>query len=134
MANVVRFTKGSEKMKQTGPFIVAVVLGIVAGCANPGAAYRSKATLSPAEAGQYDVAFVIEDVSDPSNPSVISSPRIRLLKGKEGSVSVGDTRGRITCTAVVDDVSGRPEARTTVFVEKHGKMVWSATKAVAMSK
>ena len=122
-------------MKQTVAVIAVVGLGILAGCTGAKVAYRSKATLVPApDAGQYDIAFVIEDVADPGNPSVVGCPRIRLLTGKEGSVSVGDDASAIQCTAVVDESSGKPEAKTTVSVTKNGKVVWSDTQTVAMSK
>ena len=122
-------------MKQAVSIGVVAGLCILAGCTGSKVAYRSKATLAPApDAGQYDVAFLIEDVSDPTNPSVLSSLRIRLLKGKEGSASIGDETSGILCTAVVENSSGKPEAKATVSVTKDGTVVWSDTQTVAMSK
>jgi len=122
-------------MKQVVSVIAVVVLGILTGCASSKVAYRSKATLTPApEAGQFDVAFVIEDIADPANPTVVSSPRLRLLKGKKGNMSVGDDNSSIVCTALVDDASGQPEARTIVSIKKNGKEIWSDTQTVAVSK
>ncbi len=65
---------------------------------------------------------------------VVSSPHVRLLKGKEGSISVGDEASGITCTALVDDASGKSEAQTTVSVMEEGKIIWSKKETVAMSK
>ena len=122
-------------MKRVRSVIAVVMLGILAGCANSKVAYRSKATLTPVpNAAQYDVAFVIEDVSDPANPHVFSSPRVRLVKGQEGTISFGDETSGITCTALVDDASGKSEAWTTVAVKKGGKVVWSEEQTIALSK
>jgi len=122
-------------MKLVAAITVVVTFGILTGCTSSKVAYRSKATLTPAtEAGLFDVAFVIEDIADPANPTVVSSPRLRLLKGKEGNMSVGDDNSSIVCTALVDDASGKPEARTTVSIKKNGKEVWSDTQTVAVSK
>ena len=122
-------------MKQSVAVVAILSLSILAGCTSSKVAYRSKATLTPApDAGQYDVAFVIEDVSDPGNPSMVSLPRVRVLKGKEASISVGDQTSGIICTALVDDASGEPEAQTTVSVKKDGKVIWSEKQTVAMSK
>jgi len=124
-----------HKMKQTVSVIAIVALGVLAGCAGSRVAYRSKATLTPAEAaGQYDVSFLIEDVSDPAKPTVISSPRLRLLKGKEGQISIGDGKNGITCTALVDDASGKPEARTDVSVRRYGEAVWSHRQTVVIAE
>ena len=125
----------TKVMKQVVSAIAVVALCILAGCASSKVAYRSKATLSPApDAGQYEIAFLIEDVSDPANPSVVSSPRIRLLKEKEGTISIGEEGIGIICTAVVGDASGKPEAQTTVSVKKDGQVIWAEKQTVAISK
>jgi hypothetical protein len=122
-------------MKQTISLVAIVALGVLTGCTSSKMTYRSSATLTPApDAGQFDVAFVIEDMSDPAKPNVVGSPRLRILKGKEGSVSVGDETSGITCTALVVDASGKPEARTTVSVRKDGEDVWSEKQTVTMSE
>ena len=122
-------------MKHSVSVIAIVALSILAGCTISKVAYRNKTTLTQAAtAGQYNVAFLIEDVSDPANPSVVNSPSIRLFKGEEGSAYVGNETSGVTCTALVDDASGKPEAQTTVSVKKDGKVVWSEKQTVPMSK
>lgn len=122
-------------MKQSVIVVAILLIGMLAGCTSPKVAYRSKATLTPEPgAGHYDVVFTIEDVSDPGNPSMVSSPRLRVLKGKEGRISVGDATSGITCTALVDDAFGKPEAQTIVSIKKDGRVVWSKEQTVAMSK
>lgn len=123
------------KARRRIPVIAVVVLGILAGCTSSKVAYHSKVTLTPTpDAGVYEVVFVIEDLSDPANPSLVSAPRITLLEGQDASICVGDETSEITCTALVDDASGQPEAQTTISVKKDGKVIWSDEQTVAMSK
>jgi hypothetical protein len=122
-------------MKQSVVGMVGILaLGLLAGCTSPKVAYRSMATLKPAEeAGQYDVAFEITDVSDRANPRVLSTPRLRVMKGKEGSISVGDEKNGITCDAVVA-ASGKQRARTTVSIRQDGQVVWYASQTMQVSE
>ncbi|MDP6636111.1 MAG: hypothetical protein QGG42_14520 [Phycisphaerae bacterium] len=126
-------------MKQFLSAIAILLLGVT-GCASSKAAYRSTATLSPAaDAGQYDVAFVIEDISNPGSPVVVSSPRVTLLKGDEACLTLGSEIdgviwSGIFCTVLVDDAPDKAEARTTVSVWKDGKEVWSENQTVTMSR
>ena len=103
--------------------------------------YHSKLTLSPAaESGKYEIAFVIEDISDPSNPRVtITSPRHVFAKGEETIVKVGhweaDRSSTFTgaiCTVMVHETPDKPTARITTSMMEHGKVLWSDTKTVAM--
>ena len=122
-------------MKQMIQLAAVLMLGILMGCSSSKVEYRSRATLSPAdETGQFDVAFVIEDLSKPEDSRVISSPRLRVLKGQEGQIFIGDDKSNIVCTALVGDASGKPEVKTTVSVKKNGRIVWSEEKTVAMTE
>lgn len=122
-------------MKHTVSIVGVLMIAILTGCTSSPSAYRSKVTLTPApDAQHYDIAFMIEDVSDPANTRVMSTPRVHTLKGKECNISVDDEMGGVACTAIVDEASGKVEARTTVSVKKDGKVVWSAEQTVAMSK
>ena len=121
-------------MKRVIQLTAVLTLGVLMGCSNSKVAYRSKATLSPAkEAGQYEVAFVIEDISNPDSPSVVISPRLTVLKGQEGRIFVGDDKSGIICTVLVDNSSGKPKATTSVSVKENGEVVWSENKTIAMS-
>ena len=97
--------------------------------------YNSKTTLSPiGEAGQFIVSFVIEDVSKSGKPRMISAPQMIVLKGEKAMVIIGDDKGEIICTALVDDAADKPEVKTTVSVKKNGQIVWSEEKTVAMTE
>ena len=140
-------------MKQAALFAVVLALGILAGCsrskvADPPqstVAYRTKATLSTVknigDYGDYDVAIVIEDTSDPKSARVALRPRVTVRKGVETiieavlSASAGENKQRsIICTVLVDDSLGEPEARITVSVKKDGEVVWSDKQTVTMTK
>ena len=90
-------------IKHSVSVIAIVALSILAGCTSSKVAYRSKATLTPAAtAGQYEVAFLIEDISDPANPSVVVAPRMGLGEGKEGSHSAESPRLSCQTTSSAD--------------------------------
>jgi hypothetical protein len=121
-------------MKHTVSIVAIVALVILAGCTSSKVAYRSKATLKPADKpDQYDVAFEVSDVSDPANPRVVSTPQLRIIKGKKGSVTVGDQSSGVTCEAVVA-ASGTPKARTSVSVKQDGEVVWYTSQTMHMSR
>jgi len=111
-----------------------ILLGLLAGCSSSRPVYRSKAVVSRAKGPNlYHVAFVLEDVSDPGAPKVVTCPRITVQKGKEGTISIGDDRSAIVCTAIVDNTSGGPQAKTMVCFEENGQVVWSESKTVTVA-
>ena len=72
------------------PMIVGVVLilGVVLVLSLPKTAYKIETKVSPGpEADQYDVSFVMYDVSN-SKPSTICSPKMRVMKGHKGEISI----------------------------------------------
>ena len=136
-------------MKQAVSVITVVALGLLAGCASKATltsgphtglldreAYRSKVTLtSGSHTGLYDVAFLLEDVSDPGNPIVLSAPRISTYKHLgHCTMTVTNDSGGFIFTALIGDTSGKPEAQTTASVLKDRKVIWSDKQTVPMSK
>ncbi len=122
-------------MKRTLQLSALLILSSLMGCSSSPTAYSSKATLSPGkDAGQYGVAFEIQDITNPENPSMISSPRLIVLKGQQGTISIEDEKRVIVCTVLVADASGTPQALTTVNITQNGQTVWSAEQTVALAE
>jgi hypothetical protein len=130
------FVQASEDMmKIMTQLAAAVVLLILTGCSASKVAYSNKATLSPGiEEGTYHVAFVVEDLTGPEGSRVVGAPVLSVLAGQEGKISIGDGVNSVFCTAVVDDTSGRPEAKISVSVMKNGNVVWSENETVVMTR
>jgi len=123
-------------MKWVFQIAIAIVAVSLAGCATtPKGAYRSSAMLwaSPVP-GDYHIGFTIEDVSQPGNPRVISQPKMIAVRGREGRIAIGDDRNGIICTALVNDSTGKPEAKTTVIVKRNGKIVLTEQHTIGISE
>jgi hypothetical protein len=58
----------------------------------------------------------------------------RFLRKTRKIGTVGDPASGITCTALVQDTLGKPEAHATVSVKTDGKVVWSQEQNIAMSE
>ena len=113
--------------------LFALLIICITGCGTPNISYQSDATITPAnEPGQYNVDFVLTDISN-TEPKIISNPKILVLKGEEGTISVGNELDQIVWTVLVDDIDGKTEAKTTVNVTKDGKIIWTHEKTILVS-
>ena len=121
--------KGDQMLRS---FLLATGI-ILTGCATTKPAYRSEMRVFSAnDAGQYDVWFKVEDISNPSKPTIISSPQIKIIENQEGTVFVGDEQNSLHFTAIVNEDAETEVAtvQTTVFIKEKGEVVWTHKETV----
>lgn len=105
--------------------ILAAVLAsvMVSGCATSQKSYQTTTTVSPAGQQQYTIGWTIQATEEDGSENVLSTPRVTVQAGSEGSIKVCDDNEEngVFCTALVTKTPQGLEALTTVTVKKNGK-------------
>ncbi len=100
---------------------LAIVLAaiMVAGCATTQKSYQTTTTVSPAGQQQYTVGMTIQATGEDGKQDVLSTPKITVLAGTEGRITVGDEKEEngVFCTVLIEEKDNRLEALTTILVK-----------------
>jgi hypothetical protein len=105
--------------------VVAVVGGLVSGCATGRAGYEADATVIPdAKAGHYEVRFRVLDSPLVGEPRLLSEPRLLISEGQKGEIYIGDERSSVKCGALIERKDGGLVATTRVRIEEGRRCVW----------
>jgi len=122
-------------MKHVSCLLVSLAV-LAAGCALQQVAYKTEVKLAPVEGqpSQYTVELRLHNLADSARPEVLTAPRLTLVKGEEGRMTVGTSRDGIAFTVLMDEQDGVITATTSTVVNKGGKTVWSADQTLCLAK
>jgi hypothetical protein len=99
------------------------------------AEYRTEATIAPStQAHQYVVHVKVIEVQEDGEARVRNDIKVTANAGEEGTASLGDDQGGVSCTALVKEAEGSAEAVITVTVKEDGAEKLNESQTVTLKK
>lgn len=111
-------------------WLVLVLLASLAGCANKPVYLKTEVSVSGGDKmGTYVVDVKIEDLTRQIEPT---APKLIVLEGERGQMTLTDKEYRTVVTALVERLKAHEgmKVNTTVVIEKKNVDVWSGSQTV----
>jgi hypothetical protein len=111
-------------------WLALALLASLTGCAAKPVACRTEVSVAPGEKpGTYVVEARIEDLGKRVDPY---APRLIVLEGVRGQLTLTDKDRRTVVTALVERPKGQDvtKVNTTIVIEKENVDVWSGNQTI----
>ncbi len=111
---------------------------ITPGKGTPPNTYGVRLKVAPVagEANQFMVEFLISEKQPDGEENLLSTPKLTMLGGTEGTIKVVDEgeKNGVICTATVIPKANELQVDTSVTIKEDGRVLWSCSQETTVAK
>lgn len=118
-------------------WISALILLVIGVCSPVLAGVRTEIRIAPTDrAHEFILELTIFDATEGGQTKIVGEPKILLIAGKEGKITVGDDKdtNQILCVAFVKETATETEVTTTITIMENGKEKTTSSHSTIVKK